>query len=360
VISRPLLLATLCVVLAAACSKDSPSTPSASQTTTTIAPAATLAKLTAPVPDTPGDGEQLNSLRPTLAVKNGTSDQAGTRTYEFQVSDRTDFALVAGSAVRAFTVVMSKRGVPEGTNGSTSVTVDTDLQPTTRFYWRARMVQGAAVSEWSPTRTFKSQLIGYNRPGELYDPLVNGQTIAEERFGRTTFVPGKGLRVEDQDSYVRYRLQQTLTEGEFSVDVEGISDNPRSNDPNTEKLKIFSMTNAVTDIYQSPYLCNVQYRGFNGNPPHALSFKCLFGDSQGDHKLEPDITARFSAVEHLNATGTYMFRATWGHFFNVTVLDGGVGGVNGSGSAMADESSGTIGSTRPARMRRSRTSRIWA
>ena len=66
---------------------------------------------------------------------------------------------------------------------------------------------------------------------------------------------------------------------------------------------------------------------------HGLSFKCLFNGSQDDHKLEPDLGARLAAVKHLNAAGTYMFRATWGHFFRMQVLDGGVGGVNGSGSA---------------------------
>ena len=331
---RRLFLASLCLVLAAACSKDSPSTPSVTVATTTVPPTATLAKLTAPAPDTPGDGEQLNSLRPTLTVKNGTSDQpSGTRTYEFQVSDRSDLSITAGNNFRTFTVVVSKPGVPEGAGGSTSLPLDSDLQPTTRFYWRARVTQGAATSDWSSIRSFKSQLLGYNRPGGLYDPLVNGQTVADALVKRVAFVPGKGIRIADQDSYVQYRLQQTLVNGEFSVDVEGLSDNPQSNDPNTEKLKIFSMSDTVGDIYSSPYQCHVQYRGFNGNPDHSLSFKCLFGDSSDAHKLEPDLGARTAAVKHLNPAGTYMFRATWGHFFRMQVLDGGVGGVNGSGTA---------------------------
>lgn len=333
---RRLFLVSLCLVLAAACSKDSPSTPSVTVGATTTVPptSTTTAKLTAPAPDTPGDGEQLNSLRPTLTVKNGTSDQpSGTRTYEFQVSDRSDLSLTASTRFRTFTVVVSKPGVPEGAGGSTSLTLDSDLQPTTRFYWRSRMVQGAVTSEWSATRSFKSQLVGYNRPGELYDPLVNGKTVADALVKRVAFVPGKGIQIADQDSYVQYRLQQTLTSGEFSVDVENVSDNPKSSDPNTEKLKIFSMTNTLGDIYQSPYLCNVQYRGFNGNPDHALSFKCLFNGTSGDHKLEPDLGARLAAVKHLNPAGTYMFRATWGSFFRMQVLDGGVGGINGSGTA---------------------------
>jgi len=40
--------------------------------------------LTAPALGTPADNEQLDTLRPTLSVKNGTSTVAsGARTYEF-------------------------------------------------------------------------------------------------------------------------------------------------------------------------------------------------------------------------------------------------------------------------------------
>ena len=44
-------------------------------------------RLTAPALEAPSADEQLTTLRPTLTVKNGTSDQAGSRTYEFQISD---------------------------------------------------------------------------------------------------------------------------------------------------------------------------------------------------------------------------------------------------------------------------------
>jgi hypothetical protein len=44
------------------------------------------------------------------------------------------------------------------------------FQPTTRFYWRARLSQGTATSDWSEVRSFKTKLVGFNRAGELYDP----------------------------------------------------------------------------------------------------------------------------------------------------------------------------------------------
>ena len=68
--------------------------------------------------------------------------------------------------------------VAEGANGTTSWTPDQDLQPTTVFYWRARARQGTAVSAWSATGTFKSKLVGFNRAGELYDPLITARRSA--------------------------------------------------------------------------------------------------------------------------------------------------------------------------------------
>ncbi|HUP40045.1 MAG TPA: hypothetical protein VM115_07995, partial [Vicinamibacterales bacterium] len=52
--------------------------------------------LSTPSAISPVNGEQIATLRPTLTVQNVTSsNQSGTRTYEFQVSDRTDFTLGA-------------------------------------------------------------------------------------------------------------------------------------------------------------------------------------------------------------------------------------------------------------------------
>ena len=100
--------------------------------------------LSTPAAVSPVNGEQLSTLRPTLIVQNATSSQSGSRTYEFQVSDRTDFALDA-SLTASFLVAVSQTGVPEG-EGRTSFTLTQDLQPTTRMYWRARAVQGTSSS----------------------------------------------------------------------------------------------------------------------------------------------------------------------------------------------------------------------
>ena len=71
-------------------------------------------RLTAPAADTPETNKQLDTLRPTLTVRNGTSDQAGTRTYEFQISDNAEFTTAGSRAARGYRVVVTKTGVPEG------------------------------------------------------------------------------------------------------------------------------------------------------------------------------------------------------------------------------------------------------
>ena len=182
-----------------------------------------------------------------------------------------------------------RAGVSEG-GSTTSVEVDQDLQPATRFYWRARWVQGSTSGDWSSTFTFRTQVIGYNRPGELYDPLVNGASVAEALTAGATFVAGKGLRLPDTNAYARYRLAQPIWTGEFSVDVEGISNNPVSSTGNTGKLKILSMDDNPSNHYTSDYLFNLQYRGFNGNPDHAISFKVLMGEDVEERKLEPALS----------------------------------------------------------------------
>lgn len=274
--------------------------------------------LSAPVPDAPADRTQLATLRPTLTVRNSTATQAGTRVYEFQISDQSTFASTA-PASQYFAVVATGTDVPEGSGGTTSFTPSQDLQPTTRFYWRARVKQGSAVSEWSETRLFNSKLVGYNRPGELYDPLIHGETVGD-RVGATTFVADKGIRLDSQTSYVRYALPQTIANGEFSVEVEGL----RPNGPGG-KLKILSMFDGTGDLLASKYLSNVQYRGVPGNPDNAISFKTLFGDN--DYKLEPDIGQRTANVLIADPATTYFWKATWSNEFRVQVYRGGIAGT---------------------------------
>jgi len=276
--------------------------------------------LTAPVPEGPGDAEQLSTLRPTLTVRNGTSDQTGTRTYEFQISDTPEFTAVMSRAARGYRVVVTKIGVPEG-NGTTSFTVDEDLQPTTKLYWRARMVQGTTTSEWSQGASFRTRLMGFNRAGELYDPLIHGETVGQV-VGDVTFIPGRGVQLNAVSSHITYLLPATISSGEFSMDVEGL----RANAPG-DKAKVFGMQEGQGDFITNDYRVDIQYRGTAGVPPNSIQWRVIYGDADDlSVRYEPDTAKRFASVFLLNPATTYHWKFTWGPAINLQMIENGLGG----------------------------------
>lgn len=315
---KALKFAALAAVLAGtwACGSDSsPSSPSSSTPSTPPT-------LTKPTLDSPADGVQLDNKRPTLTVNNGTSNQtAAAKTYEFQISDNSSFTATA-SFNAWFATTVTATNVAEGTSGKTSYTPTQDLQPTTKYYWRARLVQGSTNSEWSDVRSFKTKLEGYNRPGELYDPLIFGETVGE-RVGQTTFIAGRGLRIDNFSSLLRYLLPQTVSTGEFSMDVEGL----QANAPG-DKSKVFSMQEGTTNFTDNKYRVDIQYRGSSGFPPNAITFRALYGSATDlSVRYEPDTATRFASVYQLNPATKYHWKATWGSEFRVIVKEGGINGT---------------------------------
>ncbi len=288
-------LVALSLVLAVGCSSKSPS----------VAPPTGPSGLTAPAIDSPSDDQQLDTLRPTLTVRNGSGGN-GVRTYDFQLSENSDFAPVAAG----------KLSVPENSGGKTSVTVDTDLNPSSRYYWRVRMVEGGSATSWTSSK-FKTKVGGYNRPGELVDILSDGFTVGE-RFGSTTFVAGKGIRIDNLNSYVRYQLPQTVSSGEFSMEVEGLA--PGGAKP---KQAVFSMAQGLGAVNGNPYEVFAQYRGAPGNPDNCATFKAVMGGVP----IELNSSQRANNVISLNPGTVYFWQGTWTPTsFRLVVRAGGVNG----------------------------------
>ena len=307
-------LAIAAGLFATGCSDDKPTTP-----TPQPPPVVNPPRLTAPAADAPATNSQLDTLRPTLTVRNGTSDTAGTRTYEFQISDNPDFTTI-NRAARGYRVVVTKPGVVEGT-GSTSYTVEEDLQPTTKLYWRARLTQGATTSDWSAAASFRTRLMGFNRAGELYDPLIHGETVGQV-VGNVTFIQGRGVQLNDGVSYIRYLLPQTVSQGEFSMDVEGL----RANGPG-DKAKVFGMQEGQGDFITNDYRVDIQYRGTAGVPPNSIQWRVIYGDADDlDVRYEPDTAKRFASVFLLNPATTYHWKFTWGPAINLQMIENGLGG----------------------------------
>jgi len=292
-----------------------------SSTPTTPTPVS--ATLSAPKLDAPEASAQLDTLRPTLTVQNAVSDQpSGTRTYEFQISDSNTFTASTTQSIAGFDATVGKTGVAEGTNGKTSFTVDTDLQPTTLFYWRARAIQASVTGPWSDTFQFKSRLVGFSRAGELYDPLIHGETVGTP-VGSVTFIPGRGVQLNNGQSYIKYLLPQTVTSGEFSMDVEGLHPNGPG-----DKTKVFGMQEGQDDYITNRYRVDIQYRGAAGFPPNAITFRALYGSADDlSLRYEPDTNTRFASVFSLNPSIVYHWKATWGSEFRVTVQEGGNKGL---------------------------------
>lgn len=294
----------LCVLTASACTKSA----------APASPTQGLSKLATPTAASPGDQTQLTSLRPTLTVTNSPPGGTATRTYEFQVSDKNDFS--STSSPGSYPVLARQTGIPEG-SGTTSYTPDFDLQPATRLFWRVRLIQGTDVSDWTATRSFNTAIVGYNRPGELYDPLVFGNTIGTI-VGSTTFISGQGIRLNDGTAYVRYQLATPLSAGEFSLEIAGL----HPNGPGA-KLKLFEMSDSTNNVYNSPWLFTVQYRGVNGNPDNCISFKMRLADPA--FQLEADGADRNKSVFALDPGRFYFFRAMWNDGFRM-IIQNSVGG----------------------------------
>jgi len=190
------------------------------------------------------------------------------------------------------------------------------------MYWRARMVQGTTNSDWSATGKFKTRLVGFNRPGELYDPLVQGETIGTiGGSGNITWMPEQGIRLNDALAFVVYDLPQVVPTGELSVEVTGLAPGGPCC-----KVRVFSILDRVGALSSSsPYSMNAQYRGVNGNPDNCICFKAVFGNNALG--LEPTTAQRLGMSYVLDPSKVYLWRGVWTRdSYRLIVREGGATG----------------------------------
>jgi len=301
-------MALSAALAAAACGDDPP--PTQPTPPPVVPPPPANPVLTAPRADFPAENDQLQTLRPTLRVLNATADQAGSRTYEFQISDDPDFAPSASGVGRYYRVVLSQGSVAEGGDGKTQFDVPADLQPTTRFYWRSRARQGTVDGPWSASATFRTKIEGYNRPGELYDPLTSGTTIGAV-VNNVTLTPGRGATINSNESHIRYQLVQTVTAGELSMEVDGIQNNSPG-----DKTKIMAMYDGNGDITTSDYRATIEKR--DGG---VVAWRFIAGEVESDAQIETVGNERVGI--NFNPGQTYLWRTTWGnHQFRLEIFLG--------------------------------------
>lgn len=300
--------ASITLALASACSEQSaaPVSPTASTARTEDAAAdGSTLKATAPQPLAPTNDQAVTEA-PTLTVAAAAMKFAGTLPLQYR-----------------FQLLNESGGLAQdsGLLGATSFKVTAVLDFKKRYTWRARAEHQGSVGPWSPVASFISPEGGYLRANEVFDPLYNGATVGE-RIGPTTFVGSRGIRLDTVGSYVRYLIPQTITSGEFSMEVEGL----RTNAPG-DKSKVFGMQQGTGDYITDPYRVDIQYRGTAGFPPNAITFRALYGSADDlDVRYEPDTTTRLNSVRLLDPNTTYFWKASWGSEFRVTVREGGSNG----------------------------------
>jgi hypothetical protein len=253
-------------------------------------------KVTGPEPVSPADNSTTDAdftvtLRISPAVPKFTSGvQFG---YRFQL-------LNGSTVIREFTTA--------GLTWSL-----TDLTVNTAYGWRARAELNQNFGPWSATRTFRTpeQPEGYNRPGELYDPLLNGKSIGRIR-GPYSFVPGKGIRLETHHSHVEYLLPRTMTSGELSMIVYNVKE-----DTPGEKTKIMAMREGLTDITTNDRRMTVEKRGNSG----TIAWRFI------SHLDQIDTVGSERVDRNFDDGKDYLWAAVWrNQRFDLSILEGGARG----------------------------------
>ena len=131
------------LLLAGACSKSSPASPSPSAAPP--ADSSLTGSVTTPRPLTPAAGAAIANLAQpvTLTILNAIVTKPGATTYTFEVASDAAFT----------TKVQTRDGVSEGSGGQTSVKLDT-LAPAKDYYWHARATGGGTTGVFSAAFKF--------------------------------------------------------------------------------------------------------------------------------------------------------------------------------------------------------------
>jgi hypothetical protein len=294
--------ATAVLVTAIACGSNengNPVSPSAGGTvgTSNVGPGGETLKVTQPAPQAPANGATLDTFTPSLRVTPAT--------WKFQGAGRITqrFQLLNGSTVlREFT-----------TAGATWVPQNLDNKTT--YGWRARGEQGNHFGPWSDTWTFTTpdQPEGYSRPGELYDPLIDGKTVGNI-VGAVTFIPGVGAKLENFTSHIRYHLPQTVAQGEFSMLVTGVPDNTEGG-----KTKMMAMSEGLADLIINDRRFTLERRG---NPKGIIAWRMI------SHRDQIDTIGNAQRkYVRFSANQVYLVRAVWrSQFLTITINEGGASG----------------------------------
>jgi len=301
------MAAVAMVALAVACGSDGSKTPTSPTSAATVGDSAAAAdgstlKATAPAPVSPTGGGEITVPLPTLQWTASTGKFVpATFTYRAQLLN------AAGALVKETT-----------TSGLTWTLTDA-LDVGVNYQWKVRAESGSSLGPWSTVATFKSmnKPAGYIRGNEIYDPLIDGKTVGRI-VGPAHFIPGVGIMMDSDSSYVEYTLPVTLTSGEYSALVTNLSVVSSTEDP---KYRVLTMREGTAAINDNVYRMSVDKRG-NG----AMAWRFVSGNNSSGAYIETVGAERTVIDMHENLV--YFYQATWKNgVFNVLLKEGGVNGT---------------------------------
>jgi hypothetical protein len=187
------------LLVAAACEKSSPVTPSevvsvASVAAASVTEATSSVTVGAPQPVSPADGAQFKFVEQPVkvAITNGVTTGSAPLTYSFEVA--TD----AGFANKVFT----KDNVAEGAGGQTNLTLDR-LSPARTYFWRARSGSAGPSSKVrsfsiGPEVILQTPVLG--APAQNATLTNRAATLTVNNVGRTGPAERVTYRFEVSDS----------------------------------------------------------------------------------------------------------------------------------------------------------------
>lgn len=165
--------------------------------------------ITPPTLIEPGQGFKVKESQQPLKLLIGNSTTTGVRAvaYSFEVATDSDFQ----------TKVFARSGVPQGSGGQTSVTVDR-LDLGRAYYWRVRADDGANSSSYS-TASFEV----------LPKPVLNAPSLIHPINGATTGNKRPELKIANSDrnaaiGFVRYGFQISTNASFTGIVATGVRD----------------------------------------------------------------------------------------------------------------------------------------
>ena len=267
-------------------------------------------------------GETLKIAAPaTVAPTGGTSVDLGfgliignvSGTYAtFPVRYRYEVRNEAGT-----TVVSGTQAA--GSGAQTNVAISESLGFDELHTWRVRAEYNGAFGPWSAPASFRTAAGSYIEGDTILDLLTDGETL-----GNATNVQfsSAGAFLPGHDSVIRYRLPETIQDGEFSFIATGVDEgNP------CDKCKVISMGEGPDDVTANDYRYTVEVRGSAHLPmPGVVAFRVITGDAVPGSGREYNSTRQEHWPEWSRAQ-TYFFKLRWGvGFAGYEIREGGPNG----------------------------------